>query len=122
MNKEATVVADETVVRNLQRMDELDFSGWNDADWEGVFTRNHTDDVLVDVHGQAATHGIGEHVEAMKAFVASTGGVPLQVKSHPIGFGSGDWTCVVGELENGSRMVTLARWQDGAIAEEYIWL
>ena len=31
-------------------------------------------------------------------------------------------TCVVGELENGSRMVTLARWQDGAIAEEYVWL
>jgi len=115
-------VADETVQRNLQRMDELDFAGWNEADWEGVFTRNHTGDVLVDVHGQAVTHGIGEHIEAMKAFVASTGGVPLQVKSHPIGFGSGDWTCVVGELENGSRMVTLARWQNGAIAEEYIWL
>jgi hypothetical protein len=61
-------------------------------------------------------------IEAMKAFVESTGGVPVQVKSHPIGFGSGDWTCVVGELENGSRMVTVARWQDGAIAEEHIWL
>jgi multisubunit Na+/H+ antiporter MnhC subunit len=29
---------------------------------------------------------------------------------------------VVGELENGSRMVTLAKWRDGAITEEYIWL
>ena len=87
-------------------MDELDFAGWNEADWEGVFTRYHTDDVLVEVHGQASTHGIREHIEAMKAFVESTGGVPVQVKSHPIGFGSGDWTCVVGELENGSRMVT----------------
>jgi len=27
-------VADETVARNLQRMDELDFAGWNQADWE----------------------------------------------------------------------------------------
>jgi hypothetical protein len=115
-------VADETVERNLQRMDELDFAGWNEADWEGVFTRNHTDDVLVDVHGQASTHGIRAHIEAMKAFVESTGGAPLQVKSHPIRFGSGDWTCVVGELENGSRMVTLAKWRDGAITEEYIWL
>jgi hypothetical protein len=26
-------VADETVERNLQRMDELDFAGWNEADW-----------------------------------------------------------------------------------------
>jgi hypothetical protein len=29
---------------------------------------------------------------------------------------------VVGELEDGSRMVTVAKWRDGAIAEEYIWL
>jgi hypothetical protein len=29
-------------------------------------------------------------------------------------------TCVVGELESCSRMVT-AKWRDGAIAEEYIW-
>jgi len=79
-------------------------------------------DVLVELHGQASTHGIREHIEAMKAFVASTGGAPVQVKSHPIGFGSGDWTCVVGELENGSRMVTLAKWRDGAIVEEHIWL
>ena len=119
---EVPVVADETVTRNLQGMDELDFTGWNEADWEGVFARYHTDDVTVAVHGQASTHGIREHIDAMRAFVASTGGVPLQVKSRPIGFGSGEWTCVVGELENGSRMVTLARWQDGAIAEEHIWL
>ena len=115
-------MADETVARNLQRMDEVDFAGWNKADWEGVFTRNHTADVLVAVHGQASTHGIREHIEAMKAFVKSTGGVPIQVNSHPIGFGSGDWTCVVGELENGSRMVTVAKWRDGAIVEEHIWL
>jgi hypothetical protein len=30
-------------------------------------------------------------------------------------------TCVVGEFEGGGRMVTVARWRDGAIAEEYIW-
>ena len=29
---------------------------------------------------------------------------------------------VVGELEGGSRMVTVARWRNGAIAEEYIWM
>ncbi len=44
-------MADETEARNLQRMDELDFAGWNGADWDGVFTRCHTDDVLVDVRG-----------------------------------------------------------------------
>jgi hypothetical protein len=115
-------VADETAVSNLQRMDELDFSGWNEADWDGVFTRNHVEDVLVDVQGQASTRGIREHIDAMKAFVESAGGTPPQVTSHPIRFGSGDWTCVVGVLEDGSRMVTVAKWRDGAIVEEYVWL
>ena len=107
-------MADEAVARNLQRMHELDFAGWNQADWEGVFTRYHTDDVLVDVHGQNSTHGIRQHIEAMKAFVETTGGVPIQVQSPEPN--------LIGEFENGSRMVTLARWQDGAIAEEYVWL
>jgi hypothetical protein len=60
----------------------------------------------------------------MKAFVESTGGAPVQVKSHPIRFGSGDWTCVVGELEDGSRMVTVAKWRDGATARngQILWI
>jgi hypothetical protein len=70
------------------------------------------------VHGQAPTHGIREHIQAMRAFVESTGGAPIQVKSHPIRFGSEDWTCVVGEPEDDSRMVTVAKWRDGAIAED----
>jgi hypothetical protein len=115
-------MADDEVTRNLQGMDELDFTGWNRADWHGVFTQSHTDDVLVEVKGQPPTHGIQEHIDAMKALVDSTGGRPVQVKSHPIGFGSGEWTCVVGELEGGGRMVTVAKWRDGAIAEEYIWI
>src|SRR5262245_33093345 len=63
-----------------------------------------------------------EHIDAMKALVETTGGTPAQVKSHPISFGSGEWTCVVGEFEDGSRMVAVAKWRDGAIAEDYIWL
>ena len=76
-------MADDTVTHNLESMDELDFTGWNRADWEGVFARHHTDDVLVEVPGQPPTHGIREHIQAMRAFVESTGGAPVQVKSHP---------------------------------------
>jgi len=113
---------DDAVGRNLQGMDELDFVGWNNADWTGVFAHYHTDDVLVDWQGQPQTHGIEEHVEAMKSYVeTSGGGTPPQITSHPIRFGSGDWTCVVGEFANGARMVTVAKWRAGAIAEEYIW-
>ena len=54
----------------------------------------------------------------MKAFVA-TGGLsrPGLIRSGLIR----RLTCVVGELEDGSRMATLAKWRDGAIAE-YIWI
>jgi hypothetical protein len=82
---------------------------------------HHADDVLVDWKGQPVTHGIEEHIDAMKAYVDSAGGSPPRITSHPIGFGSGEWTCVIGEFEDGSRMVTVAKWRDGAIAEEYIW-
>lgn len=73
------------------------------------------------LEGQEPTHGVQAHIDAMKAFVDSVGGTPPQITSHPILFGSGEWTCAVGEFEDGSRMVTVARWRDGAIAEEYIW-
>lgn len=119
----APVMANDEVSRNLTGMDELDFKGWNTADWRGVFAHYHTDDVLVDVKGQPPTHGIQEHIDAMKAMVETTGGGrPIQITSHPIRFGSGEWTCVVGEFEGGGRMVTVAKWRDGAIAEEYIWM
>jgi hypothetical protein len=112
---------DDDVDRNLRGMDELDFVGWNNGDWNGVFARHHTDDVLVDWTGQPKTHGIHEHIEAMKAYVEENGGgTPPHIASHPIRFGSGEWTCVVGEFDNGARMLTVAKWRDGAIAEEYI--
>lgn len=44
-------MGDDEVTRNLDSMDELDFRGWNGADWHGLFAHLHTDDVLVDVHG-----------------------------------------------------------------------
>lgn len=114
-------MSNDRVDGNLKGMDELDFVGWNEADWNGVFTHCHTDDVHVDWKGQEPTDGIQAHIDAMKTFVDSVGGTPPRIVSHPIGFGSGEWTCVIGEFEDGSRMVTVARWRDGAISEEYIW-
>jgi ketosteroid isomerase-like protein len=115
-------MANDDVSRNLERMDDLDFNAWNGADWHGLFARYHTDDVLVVVHGQPPTNGIEAHIDAMEAFVEAAGGTPPQITSHPIAFGSGEWTCVVGVFENGDRMVTVAKWRDGAIAEEHIWM
>ena len=84
-------MADEDVTRNLEGMDELDFTGWNGADWDGVFAHYHTDDVLVDVHGQPWTSGIQEHIDAMKALVETTGAGPFRsVASDRVWIGTVD--------------------------------
>jgi hypothetical protein len=116
-----TFNTDETTRQNLINMDQLDFTAWNTPDW-ALFRHLHTADVHVEVAGQEDTDGIDAHVGAMKLLIEQTGGEPMQVQSHPISFGSGEWTCVVGEFASGARMVTVAKWRDGAIAEEYIWL
>lgn len=54
-------MANDDVSRNLKGMDELDFKGWNGADWDGVFAHYHPDDVLVVVNGQPPTRGIQAH-------------------------------------------------------------
>ena len=87
-----------------------------------VFAHYHADDVLVAIHGQPQTHGVQQHIDGVRAFVETTGGTPIKVTSHPVKFGSGEWTCVIGEFEGGGRMVTVAKWRDGAIAEEHIWM
>ena len=40
-------MAEDQVQGNLKGMDDLDFDGWNKADWNGVFAHHHTNDVWV---------------------------------------------------------------------------
>ncbi len=59
---------EDQVEASLKGMDDLDFRGWNNADWNGVFAVHHNDDVLVDWKGQVPTRGIERHIEAMKSY------------------------------------------------------
>jgi len=79
-------MADDQVARNLAGIDELDFTGWNQADWNGVFARHHTSNVLVDIKGQKPTQGVQEHIDAMKAM---TGGSPRRSRPTPSGSAPG---------------------------------
>lgn len=67
------------------------------------------------------TRGIQEHIDAMEAFVESARGTPPQITSHRSGSVGRVDLCDRREFEIGDRMVTVAKWRDGAIAEEYIW-
>jgi len=129
----------ESVPANLDRFDELDFEVFSKQRWD-LLVRSHTEDVRVIWPDGHETRGIGKHIEDLKAmFVALP---DLRIDQHPVKFGSGEWTAVIGVMEgtfskpmwipkggviepNGNRvslrMATIAHWRNGRIYEEYLF-
>jgi SnoaL-like domain len=104
---------------NLDRMDRLDFEAWNNRNWT-LFEELHGPDVLVVDFTSNTTRGIDQHLQwAMAAISAQP---ELRVSAHPIKIAAEDWTAVTGTLPGNQTMLTLARWEDGRMAEEYLFL
>lgn len=108
----------EQVTRNLDAFEQLDFTGWNGPDWD-VFRQRHTDDVHVEGFG-AVTDGIEPHVTWAREFIEGNPDT-YTIEEHQIRIGAGDWTAVTGRLVDGTVMATFARWENGSIAEEYLF-
>ena len=107
-----------TAEENLALFDRLDFEAWNNRDWD-LFRELHADDVHVEGFGQT-TDGIEAHLAWAQAFIAQ---VPdSTIVAHPIRIGAGDWIAVTGVSNDGSTSATIARWEGGRIAEEYLFL
>jgi len=104
--------------RHIELFDKLDFDGWNGPDWQ-LFSQLHTDDVTVEMMGQR-TEGVHAHIDMCQQIVEQN--PEMKVTGHPIKIAQGEWTAVVGDITGGQRMVTVARWRNGAIAEEYVFL
>jgi hypothetical protein len=107
----------EQVEQNLALFDRLDFEAWNNRDWE-LFRELHGEHVHVAGFGQA-TEGIDAHLAWAQAFTEQF--PDARVVTHPIRIGAGDWTAATGLLRDGSTMATIARWENGRIAEEYLF-
>jgi hypothetical protein len=104
---------------NLDRFDKLDFEAWNNRNWT-LFEELHSPDVLVVDFTGNTTRSIDQHLQwAMGAVSAQP---ESRVLAHPIKIAAGDWTAVTGALPGNLTMLTLARWEDGRIAEEYLFL
>jgi SnoaL-like domain len=103
---------------NLDRFDELDFDGWNNRNWT-LFRELHSPDVLVVDFSGNTTRGIDQHVEWAMAAVSFS--PESKVLAHPIKIAAGNWTAVTGTLPGNSTMITLAHWENGRIAEEYLF-
>ena len=115
--EQVTAADSEQARQNLALFDQLDFEAWNNRDWD-LFRQLHTDDVHVEGFGQA-TDGIEAHLAWAQAFLTQ---VPdSTIVAHPIRIGAGDWIAVTGVSNDGSTSATFARWENGQIAEEYLF-
>jgi|SRR5215218_2249920 len=105
---------------NLDRFDKLDFEAWNNRNWT-LFQEIHSPDVLVVDFNGNTTRGIEQHLQWAMAAV-SAAPESTKVLAHPIKIAAGDWTAVTGTLPGNLTMVTVAHWEDGRIAEEYLFM
>ncbi|OLB31742.1 MAG: polyketide cyclase [Acidobacteria bacterium 13_2_20CM_58_27] len=83
------------VEKNLKVFDTLDFDVFSNQKWDRL-KESHALDIVVTWPDGHETKGIERHIEDLKAlFVFAP---DLEIKVHPIRFGSGTWTAVSGVM------------------------
>ncbi|MCF1422927.1 ester cyclase [Mangrovimonas futianensis] len=134
--KDAEAITQERLVA----FDSLDFEFYTNQKWEN-FSHSHTDDIVVyNADGSISKGLYPNHINDLKpmfVFAPDT-----KIKTHPVKFGTGDWTAVIGELEgtftepmpigDGKtipptgktfklRMATIGHWDGSKMSEEYLF-
>ena len=127
------------VERNLKTFDVLDFDVFSSQKWERLH-ESHAKDIVVTWPDGHETTGIDVHIDDLKAmFVYAP---DIEIKVHPIRFGSGEWTAVTGVMTGtftrpmpigggkfiqptGKRfalpMATIAHWKNGTMDHEWLF-
>jgi len=132
--------ADSLTQERLKTFDTLDFDYYTNQKWD-QFDESHTEDIVVYNPDGSVTKGLHPaHINDLKPmfiFAPDT-----KIEKHPVRFGNGDWTAVIGELEgtfsepmpigNGQTipptgkkfkltMATIGHWKEGKMIEEYLF-
>ena len=127
------------VEKHLKTFDELDFDVFSNQKWARL-QESHAKDIVVTWPDGHETKGIEKHIEDLKAmFVYAP---DIQIKAHPIRFGSGSWTTATGVMTGtfskpmpigngkfiqptGKRfalsMVTIGHWQGSTMDHEWLF-
>ena len=127
------------VETNLQVFDILDFDVFSNQKWDRLH-ESHADEIVVTWPDGHETKGIERHIADLKAlFVYAP---DIQIKVHPIRFGSGAWTAVTGVMTGtftrpmptpdggtiaptGKRfaigMATIGHWVNGRMDHEWLF-
>jgi hypothetical protein len=131
--------ADATVKNHVVIFDTLDFDVYTHQKWDRM-KESHAQDILVHYPDGHTSKGLDKHIEELKpmfVFAPDT-----RIKVHPVKFGSGEWTSVIGVLEGtftkpmpmgdgktaaptGKKfrleMCTVGHWKNGVMDEEYLF-
>ncbi|MEZ4383870.1 MAG: ester cyclase [Nannocystaceae bacterium] len=124
---------------HLETFDDLDFRVFTNQVWEDL-DHSHAADVIVHWPDGHITEGIDVHIEDLKGmFVYAP---DTRIQEHPIRIASGEMTAVTGVLEGTFTepmpigdgqvieptgkafvipMATVARWENGTMAEEWLY-
>ena len=129
-----------SVDQHIATFDDLDFNVFTHQKWDEL-KKSHSKDIVVHWPDGHQTKGIEKHIEDLKAmFVYAP---DTRILEHPVKFGSGPWTSVIGVMEgtftkpmpvpNGPSipptgkafklpMNTVGRWNaQGTMDEEYLF-
>ena len=87
---------DKRVTRNIATFDNLDFDVFTNQKWDRLH-ESHSKDIVVHWPDGHSTNGIDIHLADLKAmFVYAP---DTRIKTHPVKFGQGEWTAVIGVME-----------------------
>lgn len=128
-----------SVEKNLKTFDVLDFDVFSNQKWDRLH-ESHAKDIIVTWPDGHETKGIEKHIEDLKAmFVYAP---DIEIKVHPIRFGSGTFTSVTGVMTGtfakpmpigegkfiqptGKRfalpMATIGHWANGTMDHEWLF-
>jgi len=127
------------ITKNLGTFDTLDYTVFTNQEWTRLH-ESHSKDVKVNWPDGHTTFGIDRHIADLKEMFVYAPNTSIKV--HPIRFGSGNMTCVVGVMTgtfsrpmpigNGKYiqptgksfkipMCTVGIWKDGVMVEEYLF-
>ena len=131
--------SDQAVSEHIATFDDLDFNVFTNQKWDEL-PRSHAKDIAVHWPDGHVTKGIEKHIQDLSALFVYAPDTRILV--HPVKFGSGDWTCVLGVMEgtftkpmpigDGKTipptskafklpMCTVGHWKDGVMDEEYLF-
>ena len=107
-------------LQNMMRFHVLDFVGVNNKNWD-LFGHSHAADVIADFGGQRKN--FDDHLEEMRQLLDEYPN--MLVIRHDPNVAEGDWTAVVAYITGWGpgevRFVTVGKWRDGKVVEEYLF-